>query len=238
MRLRKIYTLFFVIYNLDAGVARDVGKGGLHLCESACVFEKDNVTLVFDELALFEDAIHLGPAASTTIEVNTPLRKLLLERRTSLPSIVVGYLAGHMVEDVGLRDAIGGVGTEPGHDAAAVAEEVAVEGGESTAREGEFGGAVVREKGVGVLKECDEDEPLIDPEIRDEIKAEDSCKSVLIDTVADGGEPEDDAKVGDEDLHVVVGREHNRARREVICALWVSPLSRSVEHNVRRPSSQ
>lgn len=55
--------------------------------------------------------------------------------------------------------------TEPGGDAAKIAEETAIKGGERTTGEGELGSTVVREEGVGMLKERDQDQPVVDPAI-------------------------------------------------------------------------
>jgi hypothetical protein len=60
-------------------------------------------------------------------------------------------LARDMVQDVSLRDTMGHSCAEPGRDAAQVAEQAAVEGGEGTTGEGELGGTVMGNEGVSVL---------------------------------------------------------------------------------------
>ena len=77
--------------------------------------------------------------------------------------MVVRDLAVDVVEDMRLGDAVRGPRADPAPDAAEVAEEVAVERRERAALERELGGAVVRDDGVGVLEEGDEDEPVVDP---------------------------------------------------------------------------
>jgi hypothetical protein len=54
-----------------------------------------------------------------------------------------------------LRDSVCQGSPDPSSDGPKVSEEAAVEGGEGAAREGELGGAVVRDKRIGMLKECD-----------------------------------------------------------------------------------
>lgn len=75
----------------------------------------------------------------------------------------MGDFAADVVQDVGLGDAVCGVGADGPHDGAEVAEEAPVYGAEGAAGERVRGGAVVREEGVGVLEEDDEDEPVVNP---------------------------------------------------------------------------
>jgi hypothetical protein len=77
--------------------------------------------------------------------------------------IIVGNLAGNMMENVGLRDTIGGVSTDPTHDLAAVTKKVAVKSSKSSTGESKLGSAVVREERVGVLEEGDQNQPVVDP---------------------------------------------------------------------------
>lgn len=74
-------------------------------------------------------------------------------------------LAGDVVNDVGLRDSVGGTGADPAGklaEEAVATHEVAVKGREGTTGEGEGGGLVMRKSGVGVLEESDQDEPVVD----------------------------------------------------------------------------
>ena len=71
----------------------------------------------------------------------------------------MGDLAVDVMGNMRLRDTVGGACADPAHDAAAVTEEVAVKRRESTTGEGELGGTVVRQDGVGVLEEGDEHQP-------------------------------------------------------------------------------
>ena len=77
----------------------------------------------------------------------------------------MGNLAANVVNDVGLRDTVGSMSTDPTHEFAAVTEQASVEGGQGTTLEGELGSTVVGEEGVGVLQEGDQDKPVVDPAI-------------------------------------------------------------------------
>lgn len=72
-------------------------------------------------------------------------------------------LAVDVMGDMGLRDAVGGEGSNPGHEGSKLAKEFAIHGGESTTGESELSGTVMREQRVGVLKERDQYEPVVDP---------------------------------------------------------------------------
>jgi hypothetical protein len=80
--------------------------------------------------------------------------------------IVVGDLAGNMVEDMSLRDTIGSMCANPAHNTAKVTEKVTVERSKGTTREGELGGTVMRKERIGVLKEGNQDEPVVYPKVR------------------------------------------------------------------------
>jgi len=72
-------------------------------------------------------------------------------------------LAGHMVRDMRLGDAMCSMGTKPAHQLAAIAHQVAIQGGQSTTGKRELGKAVMGDEGIGVLQECDQHQPVIDP---------------------------------------------------------------------------
>lgn len=77
--------------------------------------------------------------------------------------MVVRNLAADMVEDMSLRKAMSRAGTNPSHKAAEVSKQAAVHGGKSTAGESELRSAIMREKRIRVLKEGDQNNPVIDP---------------------------------------------------------------------------
>ena len=79
--------------------------------------------------------------------------------------MVVRNLAVDVVEHMGLRDTVSCGGTDPTHDAAKTTEQVTVKSRQSTTGEGELGGTVVGKERVGVLKEGDENEPVVYPTI-------------------------------------------------------------------------
>jgi hypothetical protein len=80
--------------------------------------------------------------------------------------IVVGNLAGDMMENVSFRDTVCSVSTDPGHDFSAVTEKVPVQSGQGTSGEGELWSTVMGEERVGVLQESDQYQPVVDPRMR------------------------------------------------------------------------
>lgn len=72
-------------------------------------------------------------------------------------------LARNVVQDVSLRNTVGGMRAEPAHNGTQIAEEMTVQGGKSATGKGELGGTIMRKKRVGVLQEGDQDEPVVDP---------------------------------------------------------------------------
>lgn len=115
-------------------------------------------------LTLPKHPIHLRPPPRPALPSHPRgLQHALAQRPRRLPRVIVRDLAAHVVQDVRLGDAARRPRADPPHERAGVAEEAAVERGEGAAREGVLRGAVVREEGVGVLEEGDEDEPVVDP---------------------------------------------------------------------------
>lgn len=124
-------------------------------------------------------------------------------------------LAGDMVENMGLRDTVGGVCSNPTHDATEVTKKVAVQGCKSATGESEFGSAVVGKKRVGVLEESDQDQPVVDPEVRDTVETEHIEETVLVNESANDTHPDRDTNDRDDNLAVVVRGEHRRAGYKV-----------------------
>lgn len=78
--------------------------------------------------------------------------------------MIMRNLAGNVVQNMGLCNAVGSVCSDPSHDGPEVAERTAIHGAQCAAREGEFAGAVMREERIGVLEEGHNYEPVIHPE--------------------------------------------------------------------------
>jgi hypothetical protein len=124
-------------------------------------------------------------------------------------------LAGDMVQNVCLGDTVCSMSTEPSHQLAAVTEKVAVHGSESTTRESKLGWAVVRKQGVGMLEEGDEDEPVVDPKVGNEIGNQDVGETIIVNTSGNAKRPESNTNSGDNDLAVLMWGEHSSVRVEV-----------------------
>ena len=158
-----------------------VGEDSLGGGQTVGVLVEQDITLILDEFALLEDAVHLAPATWPSLELDTGLSKASAERISSFPSadasnkyrygkemivdlrMVVRDVAVDVVKNVSLGNAMSGRSTNPAHKAAEAAEKIAVKGRQSTTREGELGCTVVGKERVGVLKECDEDKPMVYP---------------------------------------------------------------------------
>ena len=72
-------------------------------------------------------------------------------------------LARNVVQDMSLGDTMSCVSPNPTHDLATVTQKVAVERSQSATRECKLWRTVVRENGIGMLEECDQHKPVVDP---------------------------------------------------------------------------
>jgi len=104
--------------------------------------------------------------------------------------MIMRNLAGNMVQDVSLRDTIGCMGTDSSHGTSEVTQKAAVESSEGTASKGEFRSTVVGQEGIGVLQEGDENKPVVDPEIGNEICPERLEETLVVNAGADTCQPE------------------------------------------------
>jgi len=138
-----------------------------------CVLVENDVTLILDELALLIDTVNLGPSRVTSLQLDTGTSETSPQSIGGFPGMVMRDLAVDMVGNVSLRDTVCAGGGDPGHDRSKVAKEVTVVSRQGTTGESELSWAVMREEGVGVLQESDQDEPVVNPEIRNEVGAED-----------------------------------------------------------------
>ena len=77
--------------------------------------------------------------------------------------MVMRNLAGNVVQDVRLANPVSGSSANPSHETSQVTEQATVQCSKCTTGEGEFRCTVVGEEGVGVLKECDQNKPMVNP---------------------------------------------------------------------------
>ena len=77
--------------------------------------------------------------------------------------MIVRNLAAKVMSDVSLGDTMSGGSTEPGHKASTVTEEFTIQSGKGTTGKVELGSTIVRQQGIGMLQEGDENEPVVDP---------------------------------------------------------------------------
>lgn len=110
----------------------------------------------------------------------------------SLVGVVEGNGGDVVVENVGLDDAV--------EEVAADEAKFAVDGGSGSTSEGPGVGIVVRERGVGVLEEGDSDEPVVDPDVGEEVPDEEVLEAeVLVDEVkGSAGQSETDVRQEDQ----------------------------------------
>jgi len=152
--------------------------------------------------------------------------------------MVMWDLRRYVVEDVSLRNSVCEDATEPAEEWTSATEKRAVEGGERTTLEVECGAAVVREVGVSVLEEGDQNEPVVDPEVRDTVDAGHLQEPTGHRPVDKSTNPEENTDVTDDDLVVLVGSENHRGRPEVVGRLGVVGLASTIPDKIHRPSEE
>ena len=152
--------------------------------------------------------------------------------------MVMWDLRRHVMEDVSLRDSVREAATKPAEEGTSATEKRAVEGGEGTTLEVERGATVVREVGVGVLEEGDQNEPVVDPEVRDTIDAGHLGESTGDRPVDKSSDPEENTNVTDDDLAVLVRGKYDRRRLEVVGRLGVVALTSSIADKIHRPPAK
>ncbi len=132
-------TLLVLSTHLDTRIARGVVREHRPRSgEPVRVFIEHDGALVLDELALPEHAVHLRPPSGPALQLDALLRKARAERGGRLPRVVVRDLARDVVQDVHLGHAVRRERAEPCREETEVAEQVAVDGGQRAALEGEL----------------------------------------------------------------------------------------------------
>lgn len=74
---------------------------------------------------------------------------------------------------------------------------------------------ILTEHGVGVLQVGDEDKPVVDPEVRDEVHDEHFAERALVRPVSESGKVQGDTDVGSDDLPEMLGLEDDCVGVEV-----------------------
>jgi len=206
--------------------------------ETVCVLVENDVTLILDELALLVDTINLTPTGVASLKLDAGASETSSQGIAGFPGMVMRDFAVNVMGNVGLRDTMGAGSSDPSHDRSEVTKEVTIVSRQGTTRESELAGTIVREEGVGVLQESDQHEPVINPEVRNEVGTEDLEESKLVDRVAQTNGPEQGTDVRDDDLPPLVRREHYCTGFEMVGARGVTFLTVRVEDQVGRPTAQ
>jgi hypothetical protein len=153
----------------------------------------------------------------------------LLESVCGLPSVVVGNLGGDVVGNVGFTNTVEDVRANG-------SEEVSVNGGKSSTGKGPLVSRVVGQDGVGVLEVGNENEPVVNPKVRNGVKHEHLGNRALVGPVAKTSHDRGDTDVGQDNVKVVTSLEDDGSGVEVVGTDRVVRLSTGVHNKVSGPS--
>lgn len=98
--------------------------------------------------------------------------------------------------------------------------------------------SVVREKRVGVLQESNRDEPVVDPEVGNEVHDGYFSETSVVGPDTEKTESDGESEVRSEDLVPVIRAENDGTRLEVVGVFRVMFLSRSVPAEVHLPADE
>jgi hypothetical protein len=138
----------------------------------------------------------------------------------------------HMMQHMCLRNPMCRMPTQPSHDAPQVAQQIPIKCTQCPPRKRERVRLVMRDERVRVLEEGNEDEPVIDPDVRGEVDFKRGEEPKVRDRETDEEEPEEDAKIRPEDLGALVGFEDDGGGQEVRCPARVTGLTAGVVEEV------
>lgn len=126
--------------------------------------------------------------------------KGFFEGLCSFPSVVVGDLGRNMVGDVCLGNTVENVSANR-------TQKVTINGSKGTTGKSPLVGRVVGEDRVGMLKEGDEDEPVVNPQVGDTIDGSDFLDTSLRSPEGKSSKDKHNTDVRPDDLPVLVGLE-------------------------------
>lgn len=121
--------------------------------------------------ALLVNTVTFRPSTCIALNLHAGALQLSFQDCGRFPCVVVRNLACNVMEDVSLRDTVGGKCTDGTHNGTKITEEIAIQCRQSTTRESVGRSAVMGEQRIGVLEECNEHEPMVDPEVWDQVGA-------------------------------------------------------------------
>lgn len=119
----------------------------------------------------------------------------------------MGNLAADMVKNMRFGNTMCRESTKPCTDRAKIAEQVTIVGRQSTSYESELGRTVMRKERVGMLEESDQNEPVVYPQIGNEINSEHLSESTRVRPVRKPSYPKEEADIGNQNLEKLVGLE-------------------------------
>lgn len=163
----------------------------------------------------------------------------------SLVSVIEGDLGDVVVENVSLDDAV--------EKSASDETKLAVDGGGSSTSVCPGVGIVMRQGGIGVLQEGDGDEPVVDPQVRDDVPDEQVREAECLANPGESCEGDGDTKVAEQDEVLVFALIQRAGGDEVVDAATKAVLlalalafglalvvvvASNVADDVQRPSSK
>jgi len=114
-------------------------------------------------LALLVNTVNLGPSSVASLQLYTGKSEMSSQSIASFPCMIMRDLAVDVVGYVSLGDTVRAGGTNPGHDRSQVTKEVTIISRQGATGESELARTIMRKKGVSVLQESDQHEPVVDP---------------------------------------------------------------------------
>lgn len=170
------------------------------------VTEHLDTTIAFNKLARAADIPNSFNHVSTVVSV--VLTKDLLNGFGGNTGIVEWDTGDKVMKNVGFNNIVENKGTNEA--------KLSVDSGSSTLGKVPLLVVIVRKSRIRVLKVGDENQPMVDPEVRDNVVAQDRNKSPFLDGDEDERQGSQDTQVGDNDIHKVLFIKDRRSRNKVV----------------------
>jgi hypothetical protein len=144
----------------------------------------------------------------------------------------------NMVQDVCLRNSVGQSATKPPKERSSTTKQATIHSRKRPALEVEGSRPIVRKQWIGVLEEGDQNDPVVDPKIREEIYTGHFAEAAGDRPVDEGTEPEKNSNVAEDDLVALMRAKNYSPWIEVVGVFWIVALPSSIEEEVCGPTQQ
>jgi hypothetical protein len=143
-----------------------------------------------------------------------------------------------VMQHMRLRNSVSQGAPKPPKKGASTTKQASIHSRKRATLEVERSRTVVWDQWIGVLEQGDQNDPVVDPKIREEVDTRHLPKATSGRPVGEDTEPEKNSNIADDNLGALMSSKYYGPWVEVVSICWIAALSSSIEEEICRPTKQ